>query len=160
MSRIWKGTRSGKDRRRGFSALELVVVMVIMGVLGAMAWSPISQTWKESSRRAASREATAYLYRARAASVQRSRQTWFVRSGNTVKILTDSAGLVVAYGRPLDLGSRHGVTLTTTRDTVAFDPRGFSPVVSPPPSVIVSNTSGADTLCVTGLGRITTRKCA
>src|SRR5688572_15025738 len=147
-------------RRRGFSALELVVVMVIMGVLGALAWKPINQTWRESSRRAAAREAAAYLYRARAASVQRSKPTWFVRAGNTVKILTDSSGKIVPYGKPLDLGIRHGVTLTVTRDTIAFDPRGFSRVLSPAPRIIVSNTSGADTLCITGLGTVTTRRCA
>jgi len=145
--------------RVGFTAIELVIVMVIMGVVGALLSKPITSTWRESSRKAAARETAAYLYRARAASVQRSRNTWFVRSGNSVRILTDSSGKVVPYGAALDMGTRHGVTLAVTRDTIAFDPRGFTRLVTPAPRIIIANASGADTLCISGLGTITTRKC-
>jgi prepilin-type N-terminal cleavage/methylation domain-containing protein len=146
--------------RRGFTTIELIVVMVIMGVLAAAVTKPITHTFQHSSRQAASREAASYLYRARAASVQRSRATMFVRSGNNIKILTDSAGKIVQYLGAINLNSRHGVTLTVTKDTITFDPRGFSKLVTPAPRIIVSNASGADTLCITGLGTITTRKCA
>ena len=145
--------------RHGFTLIELIIVMVITGVMAAVATKPILRTWKESSRQAAGREAATILYRARAAAVQRSRTTWFVRSGTTVKILTDSAGVVVPYGRPVDLGARHGVLVGATRDTITFDPRGFSRFTAPAPRLIMSNSAGADTLCLTGLGKITTRGC-
>ena len=150
---------AGHAGRRGFTMLELIIVMVITGVMAAVATKPIIRTWQESSRQAAGREAAALVYRARAAAVQRSRTTWFVRTGSTVKILTDSSGVVVPYGRSIDLGSRHGVSVVATRDTMTFDPRGFSRLVSPAPRIIVANASGADTLCLTGLGKITTRGC-
>lgn len=152
--------RPGSPRACGFTTIELIIVMVITGVMAAVATKPVLRTWKESSRQAAGREAAAIMYRARAAAVQRSRTTWFVRTGATVKILTDSSGVVVPYGRSIDLGARHGVSVAATRDTIAFDPRGFSRLLTPAPRIIIWNSAGADTLCLTGLGKITTRACA
>ncbi len=153
-------SRANTAIRRGFTTLELIVVMVIVGVLTVAVAKPITRTWSQSSRQAAAREAASYLYRARAGAVQRSRATMFVRNGNNIKILTDSSGTIVQYGAPLNLNARHGVTITLTKDTISFDPRGFSRLVTPAPRIIVSNSTGADTVCVTGLGMISTRKCA
>ena len=154
-----RSTPFGRIGRGGYTILELIVVMVISGVMAAVATKPIVRTWQESSRQAAGREAAVLVYRARAAAVQRSRTTWFVRSGATIKILTDSAGTVVPYGRPINLYDRHGVAVAATRDTITFDPRGFSRIVTPAPRLIVSNAAGADTLCISGLGTIKTQGC-
>jgi prepilin-type N-terminal cleavage/methylation domain-containing protein len=159
MSNLQLHDRS-RAARRGYTTIELIIVMVIIGVLSAAVTKPIMYTWRFTSRQAAARETAAYLYRARAASAQQSRATWFVRNGNTIKVLTDSSGKIVPYGAPLNLNSRHGVTLAVTKDTIAFDPRGFTRIVTPAPRIIVTNASGADTLCISGLGTIATRKCA
>ena len=140
--------------------LELIVVMVIISTLGTIFWRPMAETFDQSSRRAASREVASYLTRARAGAIQRGRRTWFVRTGNTVKVLTDSAGLQVLYGKPLDMAARHSVTLAASNDTIAFDSRGFTTLVVPTPRVIVRAGTGADTLCVTGLGTIATSRCS
>ena len=148
-----------RPARRGMTLLELIIAMAIMTTLGAIFWRPMAETFDESSRRAASREVASYLMRARAGAVQRSRQTWFVRSGNTIKVITDSAGLKVPYGLPLNMSARHGVTLTATKDSISFDPRGFTTLITPSPKIIVKAGAVADTICVTGLGTISTRKC-
>ena len=148
-----------RPARRGMTLLELIIAMAIMTTLGAIFWRPMAETFDESSRRAASREVASYLMRARAGAVQRSRQTWFVRSGNTIKVITDSAGIKVLYGQPLNMSARHGVTLTASKDSISFDPRGFTTLVTPSPKIIVKAGAAADTICVTGLGTISTRKC-
>ena len=153
-------SRPTRRNRRGMTLLELIIAMAIMTTLGAIYWRPMKETFDESSRRAGSREVASYLIRARAAAVQRSRQTWFVRSGNTIKVVTDSAGVKVVYGQPLNMMERHGVTLTTSKDSIAFDPRGFTTLVVPAPRIIVTAGAGADTICVTGLGTISTRRCS
>ena len=144
--------------RRGMTLLELIIAMAIMTTLGAIYWRPMAETFDESSRRAASREVASYLIKARAAAVQRSRQTWFVRTGNTIKVVTDSAGVKVAYGKPLNMMDRHGVSVTGTKDSISFDPRGFTTLIVPAPRIIVTAGARADTICVTGLGTISTRK--
>ena len=92
--------------RRGVTIIELVMVLVIMGTLMTMFWKPLKETFNESTRKTATRELAVYVARARAASVQRSRPSWFVRNGNTIKIVIDSSGVKVPYGPTLNLASR------------------------------------------------------
>ena len=153
-------SRAKTAPRRGFTTLELIVVMVIVGVMTVAVTKPITHTWAQSSRQAASRETAAYLNRARAGAIQRGRVTMFYGKNNTIKILTDSSGKIVQFAAPLNLNQRHGVTVTISKDTISFDPRGFTKLVTPGPRIIISNSSGVDTVCVTGLGTISTRKCA
>src|SRR5688500_17498531 len=102
--------------RRGMTLIELIIVMAITTTLGAIFWKPMSETFDESSRKAASREVASYLIRARAAAVQRSRQTWFVRTGNTIKVVTDSAGAKVVYDKPLTMMERHASNVADAKD--------------------------------------------
>ena len=157
--RFESADRVSHSRRRGMTMIELIIVMAIMGTLGAIFWRPMSATFNESSRKAATREVAAYLIRARAGAVQRSRQTWFVRSTNTIKVVTDSMGVKVVYGQPLNMSQRHGVTITATKDSISFDPRGFTTLITPSPKIIITKAAKADTICITGLGTISTRKC-
>ena len=151
--------QASRRARGGMTMIELIIVMAIMGTLGAIFWRPMSATFSESSRKAATREVASYLMRARAGAVQRSRQTWFVRSTNTIKVVTDSSGVKVVYGQPLNMSQRHGVTITATKDSISFDPRGFTTLVTPSPKIIITKGAVADTICITGLGTISTRKC-
>ena len=103
---------------------------------------------------------TAYLFRARTIAIQQSRTAWLVRSGNVLKILVDSSGTPVQLRTSIDMAQRYGATLTASpKDTIQFDPRGFVANVTQTPKLIVKIGAVADTLCVTGLGRITTRSC-
>jgi Tfp pilus assembly protein FimT len=142
--------------------IEMLIVLAVAGVMTSIMVKSVRGSWLASSRRSASREVTAYLFRARAIAIQQSRPASLVRSGNVLKIVIDSSGTPVQLGTPLDMSERYGATLsispTTAKDTVRFDPRGFANVTQAP-KLIVQIGTAADTLCVTGLGRITTRGC-
>jgi type II secretory pathway pseudopilin PulG len=159
-----RGKRVGRRgivyARLGFSVIEMVSVLVLMGIMGTLARKPVSTAVVSASRRSARREAAMYLFRAQAVSVQQNRATQLVRTGNVLKILVDSSGTLVQLGRPLDLNKSFGVTLSgelSTDSIVYFDSRGFAS--SKRPKIIITRTGSKDTVCVTGLGRVTTAGC-
>ena len=148
--------------RRGYTMSETVIVMTIMGLVAALTWPKLHSKFGSNARHSARREALAYLYRAQATAVQQSRRSWLVRSGNTIKVLVDSSGTKMQRGATLDLKKAFGATLTATpADTIAFDPRGFAILGGTTPKLIMTTASstGADTVCVTGLSRIAIRSC-
>jgi prepilin-type N-terminal cleavage/methylation domain-containing protein len=150
---------SHRYRVAGFTMLELLIVFVVFGVLLSVSVRAVRGSWVAASRRSASRDVTAYLYRARGIAIQQSRAAWLVRSGNVLKIMVDSSGTPVQLGSQINFLQRYGATLAASpKDTVAFDQRGFA-VVTTAPKIIVALGGRTDTVCVTGLGKITTRSC-
>ena len=153
-------TLSRRSQAAGFTFIEMMIVFVVLGIMLSITVKSVRGTWVASSRRSGSREVTAYLFRARAIAIQQSRTAWLGRSGNVLKIMVDSSGTPVRLGTTIDLSQRYGATLTASpKDTIQFDTRGFVANVTQTPKLIVKIGAAADTLCVTGLGRITTRSC-
>lgn len=153
-----------KRARRGFTILELLVVLTVAGVLVAISGKGLSAAFSGNSRTSAVRVVGTTLFQARATAIQRSRQSWLVRSGNTIKIVADSNGIKVQQGKTVDLGARYGVTLSSVstplgRDTVSFDPRGLITGTTTAYKLIVTKSGKADTLCVSGLGNTKARGC-
>ena len=148
--------------RRAFSLVEVIVTMTILGVVAALLMPTLRKAFSSSTRHTARREALSVLYRAQATAVQYSRRSWLIRSGNTLKVVVDSSGTFIQRGSTLDLNKSFGATLTATpTDSIAFDPRGFAVLTGSTPKLVVtvSGTTGADTVCVTGLSRIATTAC-
>ncbi len=150
--------------RRGYTMIEMLIVMAVIGVMAAIITKTLSSTFSANARRSARREATSYVYRAQAIAVQQSRPSWLIRNGNVLKIMVDSLGVKVQIGALLDLNKAFGATLTASpKDTIPFDPRGFVILNGTPPPlryIIKTGTStAADTVCVTGMARIATRSC-
>src|SRR5213596_3934830 len=153
---------SRRPRIAGFTFIEMLLVFVIMGIMLSITVKSVRGTWVASSRRSASREVTSYLFRARAIAIQQSRTAWLVRSGNVVRIMVDSSGTPVQLGSQIDFLQRYGATLgfsPTPKDDVQFDPRGFAVGVTTAPKFIIALGGRTDTVCVTALGKITTRSC-
>lgn len=150
--------------RAGFTILELLVVFTVAGVLVAITGKSLSAAFSGNARTSATRMLGTTLFQARATAIQRSRQSWLVRSGNTIKVIGDSLGVKVQVGKTLDLGARYGVTLSSVstpagRDSVSFDARGLITGATTAYKVIVTKGSKADTVCVSGLGNTKARGC-
>ena len=149
-------------RIAGFTFIEMMIVFTVAGILLSIMVRAVRGTWAAASRRTASRDATAYLYRARSIAIQQSRAASVVRSANVLKIMVDSSGTPVQLGSQVDFVQRYGATLgfsPSPKDDVQFDPRGFAVGVTTAPKFIVVLGGRTDTVCVTGLGKITTRSC-
>lgn len=153
-----------KRKRTGFTILELLVVFTVAGVLIAISGKGLSSAYAGNSRSSAVRVVGTTLFQARAIAIQRSRQSWLVRSGNTIKIVGDSLGTKVQLGRTVDLNQRYGVTLSSVstpsgRDSISFDPRGLITGTTTAYKIIITKGSKKDTVCVSGLGNTRARGC-
>lgn len=157
--------RTRARTRCGFTLLELLVVCVIAGVIIAITGKQIAAAYAGNSRSSATRVVSTTLFQARALAIQRSRQSWLVRSGNTMKILGDSLGTKVQLGKTVDLAQRYSVTLgsiatpTATDTTISFDSRGLITGTVTSLKITVTKGSKVDTVCVTGLGNTRARGC-
>ena len=166
---VSQGPRSATCRRQrstalaaGFTLIEMTIVLVVMGVLVSIMVRSVRGSWVANSRRAAIRDATSYLVRTRAIAVQQSRTAWLVRSGSVLKVLVDSSGTPVQLGTTIDFVKKYGtgtILSASPKDTIQFDPRGFAVNLTLTPKIIVGMGGRTDTICVTGLGNITTRSC-
>jgi len=161
-----RGASSKEHReRRGFTLLELLLVCVIAGVIIAIFGKGLASAYSGNSRQSATRVVSATLFQARALAIQRSQKSYFVRSGNTLKVLGDSATTTVQLGKTVDLAQRFGVTLNTvatptvTDTTISFDSRGLITGSVTALKIIVTKGALADTICATGLGNTRARGC-
>src|SRR5207244_8761168 len=116
----------------------MAILVPVEGILLSIMVRAVRGTWAAASRRTASRDATAYLYRARSIAIQQSRAASVVRSANVLKIMVDSSGTPVQLGTQLDFSQRYGATLgASPKDTIQFDPRGFGGNVTQTRKLIV-----------------------
>jgi len=150
-----------RQAQAGLSFVELIIVFVVLALLLSITVRAVRGSWVAASRRSASRDVTAYLYRARGIAIQQSRAAWLVRSSDVLKIMVDSSGTPVQLGSQINFFQRYGAHLTAIpKDTVQFDPRGFAVgVTAIVPKFVLALGGRTDTVCVTGLGKITTRSC-
>lgn len=140
---------------RGLSVIELVIVIVLVGVLAGWAFPRIGDALTRQSVRSGRNAVVTLHAKARATAVQRARVVRLVfegtrcvlRSQHPLTGATDTVGVVE------DLYARHKVTVTPSRDSLVFDPRGLG--TEPGPTVIVVARAGyADTIQISSVGRV------
>lgn len=136
--------------RRGFSLLETTVVLVIIGVVLAIALPRLGAVRDRSAARGAVNDLAAVLSYARRAAILR-------RSVVVVALDTARASVQVRAGGQVlarrTLGPAYGIVLRANRDSVMYDPRGLGYGLA---NFTVTVRSGAtvDTLTMSRLGRV------
>jgi prepilin-type N-terminal cleavage/methylation domain-containing protein len=137
-------------RRRGFSLLEVILVLSVAGVLLALAVPSFSSLRDAAAVRAATGELGAIFSAARHEAISRRA---------VVAIVIDTAAGSVGLrsgGRTLrrrTLEAMYGVVLGANRDSAVYDPRGLGYGVTNL-SVTVRRGSIVDTLTMSRRGRV------
>lgn len=145
---------------RGYTLIETLVVIALLGILAAVAFPRLARSSDSMSVRTSKQRVASYLAVTRSAAIQRGRMARFVITGNTIKVLVDSAATQATFAKVIDLGADQRVSISATRDTIPFDPRGLASGFSGTARIVVSRAAARDSVCVIGKGRISTSGCS
>lgn len=143
--------------RHGFTAIEIVIVMVLIGIMSALALPFIRNAAVKSGVSGALAAVTSLHALARNSAIQKGRTAVLVVSGSTetVVVILRRAGstAVDTVGQAENLYTRFGVDLSTTSDSVVFTPRGIG-TASGSTTVVATRSGYADTLVISAAGRL------
>jgi prepilin-type N-terminal cleavage/methylation domain-containing protein len=125
----------GMRNQRGFTLIELIVVVMVIGVVIGIAAPRVKDGMEKINVREAKVSVANYVARARGSAVARGCQsTLNMTSGTTGRIWVTSCksgdfGRTVAIdtvGTVEQLATRYGVNLSYTTPTITFDRRGIA----------------------------------
>jgi Tfp pilus assembly major pilin PilA len=140
----------GNEVRRGATLPETMIVLCVVGILTTVAGLRVAEFRDRSSVRRATTETVATFAAARRWALSRSVRT-------AVRIDTAAATLVVSsYGDTIvrrHIGDSHGVSLTTSRDSMAYAPNGLGYGASNL-TIVLRRGARAETVVVSRLGRV------
>ena len=120
-------------RTRGFTFIEVLIVMVLIGIIAALGIPRIRDAIQKNNVRSARAAIGTLVAKARGAAVQRgcksaihftqgtAGKVWVTACKTTNSALTDTLGGVE------QLAVRYNLTLTAGADSVTFMPNGVSP---------------------------------
>ena len=120
--------------RSGFSAFEMLIVIVIVGIIATIGFPKIRQGLDKANVRSARVSIGSFAAEARAAAIQRGCHAvvHFVGGSSSRAWVTAcprykaGAGTVDTVAMIDNVSGQFNVTLTATRDSVQYDPRGLS----------------------------------
>lgn len=135
---------------RGMTFAEVVVVVAMIALITAFVLPPLQRGFDRIHTRGAAQEIMTAFFTARAAAIALGQRTAVVLDGRNGRVFVVSRGDTLMM-RPV--GTEHGVTLTATRDSMAFFANGLG-LGGANLSVIVSRGSATDTVIVSREGRV------
>src|SRR5215471_5828045 len=117
--------------KRGFTAIELIMVFVIIGLLAAFGFPKIRSAVIKSNVRSAKAAMGTLVVKARAAAVARGCNATMTLTSGMAGTVSISVCNVNGSGNQIlggvdSLAARYSVTMTPSANTLQFDPRGLS----------------------------------
>jgi prepilin-type N-terminal cleavage/methylation domain-containing protein len=139
-------------RRNGFTLIEMMIVIVIMGIMLAMA-TPKVHDWSASAgARGARTTAVSLLAQARAAAIQNNQITEAQFNGS------DGAAVIIATNdtvAKVSFNGDYGASMSPSAWWVRYDPRGIGAPSSSTVTATFSRSGKSSSLTVSGFGRVT-----
>jgi prepilin-type N-terminal cleavage/methylation domain-containing protein len=120
--------------RSGFTTIEMIIVVILIGIVATLGFPRIKTAVQKTNVRSARVFLGGSVATARAAAVQRGcRAVVHFTSGASGLVwvtacprIQPGTGTVDTLGAVERLASRYDITLTATRDSIQFDPRGLN----------------------------------
>lgn len=142
---------------RGFSLIEVLTVLIMIGVLSALALPKLGNTLAHQDVRGARNFITSAHARARASAATRGRRTTLVLKNGALAVMSAHpvTGAIQTMGPPDTVTLRFGVTLSIdpARDSLVFNAKGNG-TESTATTIIITKRGFADTITIAPMGRI------
>ena len=145
-------------RQKGFTLIEIIMVMVIMGIVMMMALPKYGNMNDRNQMRSAKDGLAARISAARAAAVASGKPSTFAVIGDTMRVTLTSNGVTTTKGADVNLYKQFGVSMTSGGATIVFDGRGMANQTAL--KFKFTRGSISDSLCVSKLGLINRHGCA
>ena len=145
---------------RGFSAIELLVVFVIIGIIAAFGIPRVRSTVLKSNVRSAKAAMGTLVAKAKAVAVARGCNATMTldATGGTVSIsvCADTGTGTQILGGVDSLAARFNVVMAPSSNTLQFDPRGLATNFATLTVVFASATSSSirDSVIINQLGQV------
>ncbi|MDB4911082.1 MAG: hypothetical protein JWO39_1905 [Gemmatimonadetes bacterium] len=147
------------QRRCGFTLIEVLMVITIVGILLGVIVPRYGRISGAMQVHSAKQEIASLLTQGRATAIQIDQTVNVVRSANSISLIALSATGSMLISQQ-DFGSQFGVTLTASRDTVAYDSRGMVTGNTTTLKYVVTNGDTRDSVCLMALGKVTRTGCS
>ena len=135
--------------RPGTSLVELVVVIIVIAALAGIALPRFREAADRFAARSAVQEAGSLFTLARRQAITRRTLVGVITDTAAGSIVVRAGGVELARAA---LRERYGVRITTTRDSMSYDPRGLG-YGAANLTLVARRGRGAETLTVSRLGR-------
>ena len=144
-------------RRKGFTTIELIIVIILIGVIAAIGFPRLRDGLEKQNVRSAKALIATMVATARGAAIQRG-------CAATLNMTVDSAWVTacgvnppaanVQVGTKKLIGDDFGVTLGPSAGTVVYDPRGIATVFQTT-TVRVIGPHNTDSVVINQVGKVT-----
>lgn len=155
--------RSGMEEslvrsRKGFTLIETLMVVVVIGLAGLIAFPKFSEALGASNMRSARVKVTSLYANARAAAASSGRTAYLHLAGGQVYVtatprrkLPIGANTQDTLTSPTSVYTQYGVSVTADKDSIRIDPAGIGR-----DSVLIRLTKGVrvDTVRISQYGRV------
>ena len=138
--------------RRGFTMLEVAIVVVLMGIMGGYAAPRLLEARMRASSRSAAQAVVAHVSRTRDIASRRRIPTRLILSGSTIRALGTIGGVEQEVLPTLNLNTDYGATLTSGQSEIRFDTRGFASGLSGHVEVRAHQGTMSSKLCISRYG--------
>jgi prepilin-type N-terminal cleavage/methylation domain-containing protein len=117
--------------RSGFTAVELMIVIILIGLIAAVGFPKIRDTLDKTNVRSARVAVGTYTVTARSLAIQRGCRavvhfSYGTSSGVWATSCRPGVATIDTVGQVKNVYQDFNVTMTATQDSVQFDPRGLS----------------------------------
>ncbi|MGH8621959.1 MAG: pilus assembly FimT family protein [Burkholderiales bacterium] len=142
--------------RKGFSAVELMIVIVLVGVIAAIGFPRLRQGLEKQNVRSSKALIATLAATARGTAIQRGCAATLNLSGDSIWVTAcgvNPPAPLVQVGTKKLVGSEFNIQLSSTAPAIVYDPRGITTVFQPTTIRVVS-PHYRDSVMINELGRV------